>query len=73
MNMGIRNIMYNEAKGTTTVVFTDGAVSVVKVAEGTAFDRYAGFTAAITKRVYGSGRTVNRLVEWGTDHKPKGK
>jgi len=47
----------------TVVIFTDGTKSMVKCMEGEKFERYAGFCAAIMKRLFGSTTAAKNLME----------
>ena len=47
----------------TIVIFTDGTKSMVKCMEGEKFERYAGFCAAIMKRLFGSTTAAKNLME----------
>lgn len=47
----------------TVVIFTDGSKSMVKCMEGEKFERYAGFCAAIMKRLFGSTTAAKNLME----------
>lgn len=57
---GIKKIIYNPPA--TIVFWEDGKKTVVKTMEGTVFNPYHGFTAALAKRVYGSSTRVNKIV-----------
>ena len=51
-------------RGSTTIVFwNDGTVTQVRCAEGDTFSEYSGFTAALTKKIYGTHSDIMRLVE----------
>lgn len=56
-------IIYNPPA--TIVFWEDGKKTVVKAMEGTVFNPYHGFTAALAKRVYGSSTRVNKIVRNG--------
>jgi len=47
----------------TVVIFADGTKSMVKCMEGEKFERYAGFCAAIMKRLFGSTTAAKNLME----------
>ena len=50
-------------QGPATIVFwRDGTKTVVKRAEGEPDDDYAAFTAAVAKKVYGSGSKIKSLL-----------
>lgn len=58
-------VFFNKRKRTTTVLFEDGDRVIVKSSRLTKFDPYAGFTAAIAKRVFKTNSQVKRIVESG--------
>ena len=63
---GIANVLFNEAKKVTTVVFTDGSVTVVKCNARDHYSREAGLCYAIARHVLGNKRAnVTRLVRAG--------
>lgn len=47
----------------TTVIWSDGSKTTVKVSEGQEYDRYAGFCAAIVKKLYGSTSAAKREMD----------
>ena len=47
----------------TTIIWADGEKTTVKCAEGQTFDRYAGFTAAVCKRLFGSTAKAQALMD----------
>lgn len=50
-------------QGPATVIFwRDGTKTVVKRAEGEPDDEYVAFTAAVAKKVYGSGSKIKSLL-----------
>ena len=57
----IVKIVYNAPA--TIVFWEDGEKTVVKCAEGQIFDRYAGFCAAVCKRLFGSTAAAKDLME----------
>ena len=56
----------------TIVFWKDGTKTVVKCTKGTKFDKYAGFCAAVTKRVYENNSLVNKMVKNGYEEPKKG-
>lgn len=54
----------------TIVFWGDGTKTVVKCAPGTAFNKYAGFCAAVAKKIYVNNSAINRLVNDGLDQNP---
>ena len=69
IDLTIDYIIYNDPA--TIVFWSDGTKTVVKCAPGQKFNKYFGFCAAVTKRIFGTNSLVNRIVESGTDAKPK--
>ena len=53
-------IIFNDPA--TIVFWEDGTKTVVKCAPGTPFNKYAGFCAAVAKKVYVNNSVINRLV-----------
>lgn len=47
----------------TTIIWADGEKTTVKCAEGQTFDRYAGFAAAVCKRLFGSTAKAQALMD----------
>ena len=47
----------------TVICWEDGSKTVVKCAEGQLFDRYAGFSAAVMKRLFGSTARAKEMME----------
>lgn len=47
----------------TTIVWPDGEKTTVGVGPDTAYDEYAGFCAAIVKRLFGSSREAQKFLD----------
>lgn len=47
----------------TIVYWTDGTKTVVKCAEDDEYSEYAGFVAAVAKKMYGGANAINRLID----------
>lgn len=47
----------------TTILWADDDKTTVKVAEGQQFDRYAGFCAAIVKKMFGSSSKAKNIMD----------
>lgn len=60
----IKSVHYNPPY--TTILFKNGETSVVRCMDGTEFDPYVGFCAALTKKIFGSNSSVNAFTskEW---------
>lgn len=54
-------IIYNDAA--TIVYWTDGTKTVVKCNENDEYSEYAGFVAAVAKKMYGGVNAINRLID----------
>ena len=64
MMFGIPDVIKVVFNPPATIVFwEDGEKTVVKCAEGQVFDRYAGFCAAVCKRLFGSTAAGKELME----------
>ncbi len=64
----IDRIVFNDPA--TIVFWADGSKTVVKCAPGQKFNKYQGFCAAVTKRLYVHNSYINRIVESGEDQNP---
>lgn len=47
----------------TTIIWGDGEKTTVKVADGQPFDKYAGFCAAVVKRLFGSSAAAKKVMD----------
>lgn len=56
-----KEIIYNDAA--TIVYWTDGTKTVVKCNENDEYSEYAGFVAAVAKKMYGGANAINRLID----------
>lgn len=61
MRYGVKEIIYNDAA--TIVYWTDGTKTVVKCNENDEYSEYAGFVAAVAKKMYGGANAINRLID----------
>ena len=59
----VKQIIFNKKKNTTTVLWADGTVTVIKKKEGDPWDEQAAFAQALAKKVYGSTSSVRKIVE----------
>lgn len=57
----VKNVIFNGGK--TIVLWADGTKTIVTCGEGDVFDPYAGFCAAVTKRMFGTTRNAMRALE----------
>lgn len=56
----IKRVIFNGNK--TIVLWSDGTKTIVTCGEGDSFDEYAGFCAAVTKKVFGSTSAAKRTM-----------
>lgn len=56
-----KEIIYNDAA--TIVYWTDDTKTVVKCNENDEYSEYAGFVAAVAKKMYGGANAINRLID----------
>ena len=61
MKYGVKEIIYNDAA--TIVYWTDDTKTVVKCNENDEYSEYAGFVAAVAKKMYGGANAINRLID----------
>ena len=61
MKYGVKEIIYHDAA--TIVYWTDGTKTVVKCNENDEYSEYAGFVAAVAKKMYGGANAINRLID----------
>lgn len=58
---GIQKVAFDKNNETTVIIWDDGKKTVVRNTSGAPADRYAGFCAAVCKRLFGS--TTNTIKE----------
>lgn len=56
----VKRIIFNGAK--TIVLWADGSKTIATCGVGDQFDPYAGFCAAVTKKLYGSTSRVKKIL-----------
>lgn len=62
---GIKNIIFNEKKRTTTIIWKDGIVTTVRASENDVYSKEAGIALCFMKRVYlNEGRYNNVFRKW---------
>jgi hypothetical protein len=60
----IRHVQFNEETGHTAIVWDDGSeATVVRCGDSEEFEPYAGFCAAIVKKLFGSTTAAKRAME----------
>lgn len=57
----VKNVIFSGGK--TIVLWADGTKTIVTCGEGDVFDPYAGFCAAVTKRMFSTTRNAMRALE----------
>lgn len=59
----IEKVIFNEESGVTVVLWADDTRTVVRLGKGESFDRYAGFSAAVMKRLFGGTSTAKKVLD----------
>ncbi len=57
----VKSVIFSSDK--TIVLWDDGTKTIVTCGEGDSFDPYAGFCAAVTKKVFGTTSCVKRIIK----------
>lgn len=57
----IHQIIFSGPK--TIVMWKDGTKTIVSCGEGDQYDRYVGFCAAVTKKMFGSTTKINKIID----------
>lgn len=64
---GIKNVLFNDTKRTTTVLFDDGTITMSKTTDGETYDHEVGFAMCIMKKMYGNRtRFQKEIKKWTT-------
>lgn len=58
--LNVKKVIFNGPK--TIVIWVDGSKTIASCGEGDEFDPYAGFCAAVTKKVFGSTSAVKKIL-----------
>lgn len=62
---GIKNVLFNDTKHTTTVLFEDGTITMSKTTDGETYDHEVGFAMCIMKKMYGNRtRFQKEIKKW---------
>lgn len=62
---GIKNVLFNDTKQTTTVLFDDNTITMSKTMDGETYDREVGFAMCIMKKMYGNRtRFQKEIKKW---------
>lgn len=57
----VKSVIFSGDK--TIILWDDGTKTIVTCGEGDSFDPYAGFCAAVTKKVFGTTSCVKRIIK----------
>lgn len=61
----IKNVLFNDTKHTTTILFDDGTITMSKSMDGETYDREVGFAMCIMKKMYGNRtRFQKEIKKW---------
>ena len=60
---GIKNVLFNDTKQTTTVLFDDGTITMSKTMDGETYDREVGFGMCIMKKMYGNRTRFQKEIK----------
>lgn len=60
---GIKNVLFNDTKRTTTVLFEDGTITMSKTMDGETYDREIGFAMCIMKKMYGNRTRFQKEIK----------
>lgn len=59
----IKNVLFNDTKRTTTVLFEDGTITMSKTMDGETYDREVGFAMCIMKKMYGNRTRFQKEIK----------
>lgn len=60
---GIKNVLFNDTKHTTTVLFDDGTITMSKTTDGETYDHEVGFAMCIMKKMYGNRTRFQKEIK----------
>lgn len=61
----IKNVLFNDTKHTTTILFEDGTITMSKTTDGETYDHEVGFAMCIMKKMYGNRtRFQKEIKKW---------
>jgi hypothetical protein len=60
---GIKNVLFNDTKRTTTILFEDGTITMSKTTDGETYDREVGFAMCIMKKMYGNRTRFQKEIK----------
>lgn len=59
----IKNVLFNDTKHTTTILFDDGTITMSKSMDGETYDREVGFAMCIMKKMYGNRTRFQKEIK----------
>lgn len=59
----IKNVLFNDTKHTTTILFEDGTITMSKTTDGETYDREVGFAMCIMKKMYGNRTCFQKEIK----------
>lgn len=60
---GIKNVLFNDTKHTTTVLFEDGTITMSKTTDGETYNHEVGFAMCIMKKMYGNRTRFQKEIK----------
>lgn len=63
---GIKNVLFNDTKQTTTVLFDDGTITMSKTTDGETYNHEVGFAMCIMKKMYGNRTRFQKEIKHWT-------
>lgn len=60
---GIKNVLFNDTKQTTTILFEDGTITMSKTTDGETYNREVGFAMCIMKKMYGNRTRFQKEIK----------
>ncbi len=70
ISYGIKKVIFNKPK--TIILWIDGSKTIVSCSKDDVYDPYAGFCAAVAKKIFGSSSNIKKIMCCCADIK-KGK
>ncbi|MDE6019768.1 MAG: hypothetical protein K2H01_02045 [Ruminococcus sp.] len=65
----IKQIIYSGPK--TIIIWKDGSKTIVSCGKDDTYNRYAGFCAAVTKKIFGSNSNIKKIIDQYAKSEPK--
>jgi len=59
--LSVKQIIYSGPK--TVVIWSDGSKTIISCSETDTYDQYAGFCAAVTKKMFGSNSNIKKIID----------